>query len=225
MWQAYHMAADHAAIGILGAIMCRELTGVGQRVDISVHQVVSTNTELDVPRWIYNRLPTTRSTTPYSQTKDGRFLYTLWGYPGDGHKRAAHLLGQYGLAGDLADEKFDDPAYRFQPDQLHHIQALIDRYVVRYKYPGPWVEAQAVGLVWAPMRRPEENLDDPHWGERQTFADVEHPELDRSLRYAVGRWYSDDVDWQAGPPAPKVGEHTDSIRAEISTAIDSSRGA
>ena len=57
MWQAYQMAGDNMAIGVLGALLSRRRTGVGQRVDVSVHQVAACNTELDVLHWIYARKP------------------------------------------------------------------------------------------------------------------------------------------------------------------------
>ena len=43
--------------------------------------------------------------------------------------------------------------------------------------------AQALGLAWSPIRRPEENLDDPHFAARGSFATIHHPELGRDLRY------------------------------------------
>lgn len=211
MWQAFHMAGDHAAIGIMAALLERDASGLGQRVDIPIHQVVASNTELDVPNWIYLRNPMSRSATPMSRTKDGRGLYTLWAHPPDGFGRIVALLDKYGLADDLGDEKYLDPMYRFQPDVMAHIQALVDRFVGKYKFEGPWHEAQADAILWAPMRKPEENLDDASWAMRQTFAEVAHPERDESYRYLVGRWYSEQADWTAGPRAPRLGEHTDAV--------------
>ncbi len=212
MWQAYHMAGDHASMGIMAALLDRDVRGEGQRVDVPIHQVVACNTELDVPNWIYLRNPMSRSATPMSRTKDGRGLYTLWAHPPDGFHRIVALLDKYGLADDLADEKYQDPMYRFQPDVMAHIQALVDRFVSKYRYEGPWHEAQAEGILWAPMRKPEENLDDENWAMRQTFAEVDHPERGESYRYLVGRWYSEQADWTVGPRAPRLGEHDDLVR-------------
>ena len=215
MWQAYHMAGDHASIGIMAALLNRDMTGEGQRVDVAIHQVVACNTEFDVVNWIYLRLPMSRSATPMSRTKDGRGLYTLWAHPPGGFPRIVAMLDAYGLADDLHDEKYLDPAYRFQPDVMAHIQALVDRFVAKYKFEGPWHEAQAEAILWAPMRKPEENLDDENWAMRQTFAEVSHPEVDESYRYLVGRWYSAQAEWSAGPRAPLVGEHSDAVMGDL----------
>ena len=55
MWQAYHMAGDHAAIGVLAALHHHMSTGEGQRIDVPIHQVCAVTTEMDVPTWIYNQ--------------------------------------------------------------------------------------------------------------------------------------------------------------------------
>ena len=44
------------------------------------------------------------------------------------------------------------------------------------------------GMLWAPLRKPHENAIDPHWLERRSCTDVEHPELGRSFRYATSKW-------------------------------------
>lgn len=211
MWQAYQMAGDNATIGVLAALLNREGSGLGQRIDVSVHQVAACNTELDVLHWIYSRRPMTRNRTALSPTKDGRYLYSLYSAPADAFRRIVEMLEGHGMAADLSEDRYSDPSYRILPDVGVHIQAVVDRYIGRYKYPGPWHEAQEAGVLWAPMRKPEENIDDPHWLSRQTYAEVEHPELGRSLRYQVGRWYSDQATWSVGARPARVGEHTDAI--------------
>ena len=45
--------------------------------------------------------------------------------------------------------------------------------------------AQAKGLLWASVRYPEENIDDPHFQARGTFQSIRQPGLDRDLSYPV----------------------------------------
>jgi len=66
----------------------------------------------------------------------------------------------------------------------------------------PWLEAQEAGLLWAPIRKPHENALDPHWLQRKSFADVYHPEHDRSFRYATSKWLTTKTSWQVGRRAP-----------------------
>ena len=132
-----------------------------------------------------------------------------------GHDRQVAFLDSYGMAGDSAAEEYKDAGYRARPDVDTHLYAYVNRFIRKYKFEGPWKEAQKAGLLWVPMRRPEENLDDGHWSERQTFAEVSHPEVEQSFRYSVGRWYSDEATWAAGPRAPLVGEHTAAVLTEV----------
>ena len=92
----------------------------------------------------------------------------------------------------------------------------------------PWEEAQALNLLWAPLRRPEENLADPHWGARNTFFDVKHPELGKSFRYTGAPWVDNAVPWRRGPRAPllaeDVREETGDARASAGPLTSSPRG-
>ena len=63
-----------------------------------------------------------------------------------------------------------------------------------------WREFQEAGLACAPLRRPEENIGDPHFGARQTFLDVDHPELGRRLTEVGAKWLCPTVPWRTGPP-------------------------
>src|SRR5262245_19219190 len=46
MWQAHHIAGEHAVLAILAALHCREFSGSGDFVDVSIHEAVSTCTEV-----------------------------------------------------------------------------------------------------------------------------------------------------------------------------------
>ena len=66
MWQAYQIAGEMAAIGILGALhRAARQSGSGQYgLDVSVHEAVSMNTETDLPNWIYLRQTSPASDLP-----------------------------------------------------------------------------------------------------------------------------------------------------------------
>jgi crotonobetainyl-CoA:carnitine CoA-transferase CaiB-like acyl-CoA transferase len=63
---------------------------------------------------------------------------------------------------------------------------LVQRMARKFCYDDfPWQEAQEAGIACSPLRKPHENIFDPHWDARGTFAQVAHPELDVTLTYAV----------------------------------------
>jgi crotonobetainyl-CoA:carnitine CoA-transferase CaiB-like acyl-CoA transferase len=101
-------------------------------------------------------------------------------------------------------------------ERTAHKLEVIQRFVGAYAYESlPWREAQQAGLLWAPLRKPHENAQDEHWLRRRTFADVEHPELGRTFRYAVSKWVSTATAWQVGRRAPFIGEHTSEVLAGL----------
>ena len=221
MWQAYHIGGEMAALGILGALYYRRATGTGQFLSTSIHEAVSKQTESDVPNWVYAKLPHFRQTCQHSRiqrlpraihpTKDGRYLYPSNIMPGRGgeFEKAVEWLDSYGMAADLKEPQYEDAAYRSRPEVVLHGVDVVGRFIGKFLFNRDiWSEAQDLGMVWAPERKPEENLQDPHWAEhRDTFFQVEHPELGKTFTEVGAKWMCLQVPWRKGPPAPLVGEH------------------
>lgn len=237
MWHAYQIAGDHLVIGVMAALLAREHTGRGQDVNCAVHEAVSKNTELDVVSWIMRRAPLFRQTcrhasehpgyTPnISHTKDGRW-YVSWSVGARDMANLAPFLGRYGMAADLvqdgdgADHNARNVPGTMRADERSaHVQEVIQRFVRSYRYEDmPWQEAQEAGLLWAPLRKPHENAVDSHWLERRSYADVPHPELGRTFRYATSKWLSTATSWRVGKRAPRVGEHTLAVLDKARTHV------
>jgi crotonobetainyl-CoA:carnitine CoA-transferase CaiB-like acyl-CoA transferase len=224
MWHAYHVGGEMAIMAVLAALRYRDKTGVGQELVTSIHDAVSKTTEGDMPSWVYNRQPYHRQTGRHAGfrpsantnalTKDARFLAASGALPGSGDIFPGVLafLNKFGMANDLNDERYADPSARTEPAVASHITAQLHNLASKFLFEAEvWRDAQAEGLMWAPLRRPEENLPDEHWAERETFMDVEHPELNRSFRYIGAKWYCEDVPWAGRVRAPLVGEHTTEV--------------
>jgi crotonobetainyl-CoA:carnitine CoA-transferase CaiB-like acyl-CoA transferase len=236
LWHAYHIAGEQLAVGALAALMHCRRTGVGQDVSCAVHEAVSKNTELDLMSWVMRRAPLYRLTcrhaieepnhTPnVAHTKDGRW-YISWGVGPRDEANLVPFLDRYGMRADLEPPGGNsDMRARNVPgsskgnERQAHILEVIQRFVRAYRYDTmPWRDAQDAGLLWAPLRKPHESALDEHWLRRHSFADVDHPELGRSLRYCTSKWLSTATSWQAGRRAPALGEHTEAVLAEATAA-------
>ena len=230
VWHAYHIAGEQLAVGIAAALYHLERTGVGQDVSLAVHEAIAKNTEVDIMTWVMRRSPVYRQTgrhaverpthTPnMSYTKDGRWLMS-WGVSARDKSKLVPFLGRYGMQADLQppDTEADltarpVPGSTAATEETMHIQDVIQRFVRAFRYSDvPWHEAQDAGLLWAPVRKPHENAIDTHWQSRGTFAEIDHPELGRSFCYPVSKWLSTATSWQPGARAPRIGEHTGTIR-------------
>lgn len=229
LWHAYAIAGEQLAIGIMAALVHRQRTGEGQDVSCAVHEAVSKNTEVDLMSWVMRRAPVYRQTCRHAaestgrvpamaHTKDGRWIMT-WGVSARDEAALVPFLRRYGMAADLelpdtnADMRARSiPGTVAMSERTAHKLEVIQRFIGAHVYDNvPWRAAQDAGLLWAPMRKPHENAVDPHWLHRNTFADVEHPELGRSFRYATSKWLSTATDWQVGRRAPLLGEDTDAV--------------
>jgi crotonobetainyl-CoA:carnitine CoA-transferase CaiB-like acyl-CoA transferase len=233
-WHAYHISGEQLAVGIVAALIHRSRTGEGQDVSVAVHEACAKNTELDVMFWLMRRAPLWRLTcrhavetpshTPsITHTKDGRWFISH----GMGARDLVNLipfLARYRMQADLLPPAADAdltarnvPGSASDGEARMHMLDVIQRFVRAWTYTDmPWREAQEAGLLWAPLRKPHESALDPHWLKRLSFADVEHPELERSFRYPVSKWLSTATSWQVGRRAPLLGEDTEAVLAETS---------
>jgi crotonobetainyl-CoA:carnitine CoA-transferase CaiB-like acyl-CoA transferase len=229
MWQSYQLAGELAVISILAALHYRLTSGKGQQIDTSVHEVVSSNTETDTPNWIYlalkHRRKTSRNSMPMNAdlpsialTKDGRWLLPYRTYAGtggsvvvDGNGPTAQLLRDYGMQANI-----DDPNAVVTPERLTELtDKLIGRLLYKHDL---WREGQEYGMPWAPVRRPEENVEDEHWKMRDAFFEVHHEELGESFTYTGAKWVTEGLPWPKGPRPPLVGEHTAEVISQWAKA-------
>ena len=230
MWHAYHVTGEQLAMAIIAALIYRFRTGKGQKVSCAVHEAVSKCTEVDLMSWVMRRSPVLRQTcrharetiTPHptiAHTKDGRWVMASLGTrPGDGD-RLIELLDRYGIESGMDPEKSDlSTGGRFVPgtgpvkEKRDKGMEAMQRFVRNFTYDNvPWREAQELGMLWAPLRKPHENALDPHWLERKSCADIEHPELGQSFRYATSKWIGTATAWSIGRRAPLLNEDADTV--------------
>jgi crotonobetainyl-CoA:carnitine CoA-transferase CaiB-like acyl-CoA transferase len=225
MWQAYHITCEHAVIAITAALNFRELTGEGDIIDVSMHEAVSTCTEVAMPTYIYNDAVVQRLTGRHAglgrslpwlrRTKDGRYVkaFMFWG------KRdvriITEMLNEARVEHDLDSEAFRQLSESSPSKAQKHFSATIDKLVAALTAEEVFHRAQAKGLLWASVRYPEENIDDPHFQARGAFQPIHHPEIGRDLYYPVSAATDGKnhvTAFRRG--APRLGEHTREVLAQ-----------
>ncbi len=239
MWHAYHIAGELTAMMIVAALVQRQQTGLGQHLTTAIHDCVSKCTEMDLTAWTMRALPFYRQTCRHSHysvssiptiayTKDGRWILIM-PIVKDKVPELLAFLAQYGMDQPLRSdyERIAGVAVagrelsgRYIPgsslptDLSTLCHEALQRLFAKFTFEdAPWREAQEAGILVAPLRRPEENVDDPHWRARNTFSEVEHPELGKALTYITGKWVSDETGWAVGRRAPRIDEDRTEIRA------------
>ncbi|MGD0700069.1 MAG: CoA transferase [Trebonia sp.] len=234
-WHSYIIAGEQLVIGILAAVFSRQRTGRGQYLSCAVHEAVAKSTELDLMNWVMRRSPLLRQTARHAaekvsavptiaQTKDGRYLLTML-MGAKNEAQVAAFLQSHGITSEIEGADADEAGKRAIPgssavgERSARLMDLVQRFVRKHSYATlPWLEAQAAGVMCAPLRKPHENVADQHWQARGTFAEVEHPELGRTLTYAVKKWLSTGPGWVTGRRAPLLGEDSGQVKGELAAA-------
>lgn len=215
---AFAVAGEQMAFSILAAVLHRDETGNGQDLSCSIHEANAKNTEADLMSWVLLRTPFMRQTARHSanvyskyrtivQTSDGRWILA--------HTRNAEplrrFLEPYGLTGEVHDADPSDVGNQQLPGTEKGASSnmvTIEQLVRRWRYQDvPWEKAQEAGLMWVPVRKPHENVEDEHWQIRGSFQEVEHPEEGRSFTYPTSKWISTAAGWRKGRRAPLLDEH------------------
>ena len=163
-------------------------------------------------------------------TKDGRWVNTSLGGLKNTHA-TMQLLDKYGMADDLTEAARQPtpeeqlkggrpiPGSSSMGGVENHLMDLVQRFARRFSFDNvPWQEAQGMGLMWAPLMKPHENLDVDHWKVRETFSKLEHPELGKSFDYVTSKWISTGTEWNRGRRAPLLNEDGEAVFERMAPA-------
>ena len=236
--QGIRTSAHFAVMAVLTAVVARHRVGRGQHVDVSMLAAANVTTEFASYSWLAARQTVQRQTGRHAsprptdptqvQCADGRWLNT--GVPPRTPVEFASLqewLTELDLDGDTAIVALLEMAGQYEHMTLAMIEedplvaeifgagrdavALIASHLPAHE---AFLGLQDRGLAAGVVYSPDEVMTDPHFVERGFPTEVHHDELDRTVLYP-------------GPPirftetpmrvrrAPRLGEHTDEVLAEL----------
>ncbi len=205
-----------ATVGILGALFARQVTGEGQKIDLSMFDATLF---AEIPREGYcfalGRTPARLGNehyqvAPYNvyPTRDGRPLMVI-----------AHVEKFWRLLCRAleAEALADDPRFRTNADRLENREALNERLagLFRERTLAEWEKRLAgVGVLFAPVRDLAEVLDDAQVRAGGMVVELDHPSAGRITVFGNPLKFS-RTPVQIRRPPPRLGEHTDEVLAEV----------
>jgi crotonobetainyl-CoA:carnitine CoA-transferase CaiB-like acyl-CoA transferase len=216
-WQAYQTASVYAVHGVLGAVLARDSSGRGQDVEVSIHEAAASITEWHVPQYVFAGEVTPRGVLGLQfLARDGVWMSTIVPEFLGPHvlPRLCELLAADGLDGPLREPELE------RPELQRRLAAALERYCALHDADTIYRAGQRQGFPWAPIRTPDEPLDDPHLHDRGFWVPVRHPELDRDLLYAGAPFVAGATPWRFARRPPLRGEHTADVLAEAGIAAD-----
>jgi crotonobetainyl-CoA:carnitine CoA-transferase CaiB-like acyl-CoA transferase len=219
--QGYQTAASFAHNGLLLALIERQRTGLGQLVDVSMHEAIAVTVELANPYWFYPKVLVQRQTCRHAQPamtqpalfrcKDDRWVYFVLIVADPKPWQAlVEWLDDYGLAIDLNDPAYSDIAFR--QANFAHVQELVEVLFLLQDADDAYHEGQRRGLPIGILNAPEDVLVDEHLLAREFFVDVEHE--GGVVRYPGVPYRFSAFSPPALTRAPHLGEHTDEVQDE-----------
>jgi len=216
---SYHIASHYAFVGTLAALFQRQSTGRGQYIDVSVHEACHDTTEGAMPNYYFAGNVVQRQTGRHAAATqtlpvifdcaDERAIFTRVPVEPDAWESLLDWLDEAGMVADLRDERFNDRAQRQR--ELGYISDIVAAFCATRTSDELFHGAQARGMVWAPVRSPEENLDDEHLRDRGFFVEVEHPELGRKVTYPGPPYRFAKTPWAVRRRPPLLGEHNHEV--------------
>lgn len=189
-----------------------------------------------MPYWLYKRVNVIRQTARHASANrtepwlfhagDGRSVILFGvGRDNESWRRIKEWLQSKGFGQFFDEERFNSPQAR-QPgrggNEAAEIYAEVGRFIAAHDADYVYRGGQERDQAWGTVRSPDETLDDPHLHDRGFFVGttgdgVEAPALMPGAPYMFSA-----TPWRLRRPAPKLGEHTAEVLAEIGALETSS---
>ncbi len=210
-----HLTGIMAAYGILGALMARERTGRGQRVETSLLAATLAFLGENVARYfeegeIPNRKTRTQTAQVYAFTgSDGKPFVVHLSSPSKFWQGLCRVAGR--------SEWIENPRFKDKADRRKAYDTLCagfqDVFATRPR--SHWLEALlAADVPSAPIYTLDEALADPQVRHLDMVRELPHPKLGK-VKLINGAVTFSDTPMEIKSPAPRHGEHTAEVLARI----------
>ena len=208
--------ASLAAFGTLAALMERQKTGRGQKVEGALlRTAVAFNNPALVEQQVIqvNRVPTenrgqTSAPSDLFRTRDGWIIAYAIGNPM--FARWARMMGEDGW---LTDPRFKDDEARGNHSEL--ISKRVNEWTTQRTTEEALKELEAAKIPAGPLYTPQQALDDAHIRQAGLLVDTDYPGLPRPAPLAPTPVDLSETPGTFRHRAPALGEHTDAVLAEL----------
>ena len=213
---AYHHVNINASTATLIALYHRDLTSEGQYIDVSMHEAVSMLVTGAIHAWDVRQEIGTRRGMAAMRAGFGIFR-CMDGYvysvlrDGPPMKFLFEWLDEDGIEHDFWDERWQDLAFRTEPENIAHMQEILATFFLRHTKKELVEKAQSRHLSFTPYNDSREVVEDPHLNALDFFVDIEHPAMNDTARDVGAPYRLSETPWHIRRRPPLMGEHNEEI--------------
>ena len=218
-------AAAYGVVAVLAALQQRARTGVGQKITSGLYET----TVFWVAQWIASYAATGEPSVPLPELKQGTRMgwgiYQLFasadgeeifiGITSNGHWE--RFCREFGLDDLLGDPRLDDNAKRVAARGW--LPARIAEEIARYGSPELSERLERARIPFAPLRRPDQLVDDPHLNASRQFVATPLPG-GRTAKLPKMPVRSTAFEFGLRRPAPGLGADTREVLQELGLSKD-----
>ncbi len=213
--QLVQLSSSHAFFGALAALHARSMAGNGQHVDVSMQDVGLWQLMMSVGD--YSLTQTERRRTGAAPTNAGVSIYPTrdGGYVQMSPYMDRHLTGlaQWLQDPDLPVEALTDLDFR-RANAEGLIEERLRDFIVQHDRDAFVEEAQRRDIPSTPLLRISELVEHEHTRSRGWMKELDHPVVG-TYRAPGTPYRMSETPWAVRRPAPRLGEHTEEVLAEI----------
>jgi benzylsuccinate CoA-transferase BbsF subunit len=210
-------ASIHGVFAVLAALWHREETGEGQHIEVSQAEGVTSLLGEAIMDYAMNG----RTLGP-----QGNYHPTMsphGSYPCKGEDKWVSIAVKtdeeweslclaIGEPDWIEDERFADRYSRLK--NRKELDALISHWTRNYSPYEIMETLQRAGVAALPVMNSEDQFTDVHYRERQTFIEIEQPQVGVELLYGIP-WRLSKTPGDIRQPAPSLGEHNDYVLGKL----------
>ena len=238
--QAFHIGSTFAVLGALTALLHRDRSGNGQRVEVNANAAINISTELATYEWLVGGLEVQRQTGRHASVQpsldttvtaaDGRMVNT--GVPprtGAAFRSLLGWLDELGWRDEFPETVFlelgtehavitsaqigEDAEVTAIYGAGREALTFIASRLPAYEF---FIGSQERGLPTGIVYSPDEAFADPHIVARGFPTPVDHADGERVVLHPGAPYRFSKSPWSISRPAPRVGEHNEQILGSTS---------